>query len=68
MAKTKKIAAEATIKEVTLKPGNPGPGFIKVSFDGLEFSRSQEEQITRWMDEKEELRITLEAVQQNLLD
>lgn len=62
----KKIAAKAKIKEVTLKPSELGSGFISVKFDGLEFSRSQEKEITTWMDGKEELLVTLEPVQKKL--
>ena len=62
----KKIAAKAKIKEVTLKPSDTGPGFIKVSFDNLGFSRSQEKEITEWMDNKEELLVTLEPAQPKL--
>lgn len=62
----KKIAAKVKIKEATLKPSEIGSGFISVKFDGPEFSRSQEESITKWMDGKEELLLTLEPTQKKL--
>jgi len=67
MAK-EKISAKAKIKEVTLKPSELGSGFISVKFDGLEFSRSQEKEITEWMDGKEELLVTLEPNQPRFKD
>ena len=56
-----KVAAKAKIKSITREIN-----IIKVKFKDLTFSPGQEEQLAEWMDNEDELIVTLEQFQSRL--
>jgi len=66
MAK-KIITVKTKIKEVTLMAGKKGKaGKLKVKFDNLEFPRGQIETVKKWLDDKEEICVSIEPDQEKL--
>lgn len=62
MAKSNpKISSTATIKSCNIKPK-----CVDLRFDGLVLSPGQYEEVARFIAEKEEVKVTIELVQQRL--